>query len=141
MRKIEKGKEDAFKNYVPGDKDSKEVTQAFHNGIKQMRRPLESINVIGTFENAPDSRLYEQGVYTTFVHARFKNWNRYWNIVWDEEGKYVGNFSGPWPEITLVPLGNDQYKGLRATPPWIAVDVNFDNKHLIVENEQFHIKR
>ncbi|WP_340064921.1 serine hydrolase [Ascidiimonas aurantiaca] len=137
MKKLENGDEDAFERIRTEKSDSKSVTQSFLNRIINMRRNLESLNVIGTFENSPGSQFYEYGAYTTFVHARFENWNQYWNLIWKEDGTYSGMSGGPWPELTLVPVGKNQYKGLRGTQPWITVDVKYDNDCLIIENEKF----
>ncbi len=137
MDKLEKGDENPFKDIVAGDEASKKVTRSFQNRIIQMRRNLESLNVIGSFENTPGSDLYEYGPYTTFVHARFENWNQYWNLVWNEDGTYNGNYSGPWPEFTLVPVNENQYKGIRGTPPWNTINIEFIDECLKIENSLF----
>ena len=140
MAKLEKGDENPFKDIVAGDEASKKVTLSFQNRIIQMRRNLESLNVIGSFENTPASDLYKYGPYTTFVHARFENWNQYWNLVWNEDGTFKGNYSGPWPEFTLVPVNEKQFKGIKATPPWNTVNnIEFIDNCLKIENSLFCI--
>ncbi|MBU1094942.1 MAG: beta-lactamase family protein [Bacteroidetes bacterium] len=138
MEKLEKGGETPFKDIVAGDEASKKVALSFQNRILQMRRNLEYLNVIGTFENTPGSDLYEYGPYTTFVHARFENWNQYWNLVWNEDGTYNGNYSGPWPEFIMVPVNEKQFIGIRGTPPWNTVNnVEFIDECLKIENSLF----
>lgn len=138
MYKLEMGNKNPFEDICASQEESKKVTQSFQNRIIQMRRNLESLNVIGTFENSPDSYLHQYGPYTTFVHARFENWNQYWNLVWNEDGTFNGNYSGPWPEFTLVPIAEMQYKALRATAPWIKLDnIEFIDECLKIENSIF----
>lgn len=137
MNKLEKGDENAFNEIVASDEASKKVTRSFLNRIIQMGRNLESLRVIGSFENTPGSQFYEYGPYTTFVHARFENWNQYWNLVWNEDGMYNGNYSGPWPEFTLVSVGEERFKGIRSTSPWNTITVEFQGDCLMIETERF----
>lgn len=137
MQNLENGESDAFKGFVTEDKDSKAITKAFEDRIARMGRELKFLRVVGTFKNTPGSQLHPYGTYTSFVHARFENWNQYWNIVWAADGSYVGNYSGPWPEITSVPVGEGQYVGMRATRPWIQLNVTFEGDCLLIENEKF----
>ena len=141
MNKLEQGNKNAFKDIVSDEEESKKVTHSFLNRIIQMRRKLESLSVIGSFVNTPGSQFYELGPYTTFVHARFENWNQYWNLVWKEDGTYKGNYSGPWPEFTLVPLDEKHFKGIRATQPWNTIDVEFQGDCLMLENELFCLSK
>ncbi len=138
MEKLEKDEKNPFGHIIAGEQASKKVSSSFKNRIIQMRRNLESLNVIGSFENHPESNLHQYGAYTTFVHARFENWNQYWNLVWNEDGTFNGNYSGPWPEFTLVPINVKKYKALRATSPWITLDnIEFVDKCLKIENSIF----
>lgn len=137
MNKLAKGDENACREIVASEEASKKVGRSFLNRIAQMRRNLESLNVIGSFENVPGSQLYKHGRYTTFVHARFKNWNQYWNLVWNEDGHCQGNFSGPWPEFTFVPIGEERFQGIRATLPWNTIPVKFKEDCLLVKSEGF----
>lgn len=138
MDKLEKGDENPFEDIVASDEESKKVTRSFQNRITQMRRNLESLNIIGSFENTPGSDFYEYGPYTTFVHARFENWNQYWNLVWNEDETYNGNYSGPWPEFTLVPVNEELFTGVRATPPWNTINnIEFLDECLKIENSLF----
>ncbi len=137
MTKLENKDKDAFDGVRTEKSDSKTITQSFINRINNMGRNLESLNVIGTFENSTDSQFYQYGKYTTFVHARFDNWNQYWNLVWKEDGTYSGMSGGPWPELTLVPVGKIEYTGLRGTQPWITINVVYKDDCLIIQNERF----
>ena len=137
MIKLETGDETAFKEMVKNDEVSQEVFSAFQNRIIQMERSLESLHVIGSFENPSGSQFHGYGPYTTFVHARFENWNQYWNLVWNEDGTHHGNYSGPWPEFTLLPVGGERYVGIRGTSPWQSIDVEFLADDLMIENERF----
>ena len=137
MNKLEQGDENAFIEMVASEEASQKVSRSFLNRIIRMGRKLESLNVIGSFENTPGSHLYEFGPYTTFVHARFENWNQYWNLVWNEEGTYKGNYSGPWPEFTFLPVGAERFKGMRGTAPWNTIDVEFQGDCFMIENERF----
>ena len=137
MNKLEQGKGNAFEEMVISGETSQKVSHSFRQRIIQMGRKLESLNVIGSFENPPGSNLYKYGLYTTFVHARFEDWNQYWNLVWSEAGVLQGNFSGPWPEFTLIPIGEERFTGMRGTSPWNTVEVEFQGDCLMIEHEQF----
>ena len=138
MNKLEENDANAFKEIVASDEASKKVTRSFLNRIIQMGRNLESLHVIGSFENTPGSQFYEYGPYTTFVHARFENWNQYWNLVWNEDGTYNGNYSGPWPEFTLLPVGGERFIGIRGTSPWNTINnIEFLDECLKIENSLF----
>ena len=137
MRKLENGDENAFREIVLNQETADSVSHSFLNRIVRMGRNLESLNVVGSFENAPGSKFHKYGPYTTFVHARFENWNQYWNLVWGEGGTYVGNYSGPWPEFILLPIGNERFKGVEGTSPWDSIDLAFEEDCLVIQDNRF----
>ena len=73
---LKEGKADALNDLMPEGKDPLPATENLLKQIDQIGN-LESLNLIGTFENTENSRFSNIGAYTTFVHARFANWNRY----------------------------------------------------------------
>ncbi|MCR9183643.1 MAG: beta-lactamase family protein, partial [Flavobacteriaceae bacterium] len=76
---LKKGEKDALKGLMSEDQDPLPATENLLKQIAQIGTP-ENFNLIGTFENTENSRFSKFGTYTTFVHARFPNWNRYWNF-------------------------------------------------------------
>ncbi len=125
MEGLEAGREDAIAPLIGPDEDAVEATSPFLRRIEQIG-DLEELHVIGTFENTPGSRYEQYGPWTTFVYAEFANWNQYWNLIWNEDGTYRGNASGPWPSFTLVPVGEDRYRAVQQETPWHAIDLRFD---------------
>lgn len=131
MRNLEAGRADAVAGLVGVDDDPVESTRFFLDRIAQIGN-LHSLNLIGSFANVPGSPLAEYGPWTTFVYAKFENWNQYWNIVWNSDGTYRGTASGPWPTFILVPTGEQQYTAIRQGAPWNTVDVRFENGCLVL---------
>jgi len=94
---------------------------------------FEYLNLIGTFENNENSRFSKFGHYTTFVHARFPNWNRYWNFVFDKDGKYVGTFSGPWPTFTMIPIEQRKFIAVRQEFPYQTAEIVFKDDCIMIK--------
>lgn len=135
MDRLEAGQEDALAGLVGGDEDPVERTRPFLDRISQISSQfgdLKSLRLIGSFENVPGSRFAEYGPWTSFVHADFANWNQYWNIIWNGDGTYRGNWSGPWPSFILVPTAEGRYTGVRQEPPWETVELRFEDECLVV---------
>ncbi len=139
MKRLELGDENAFENLVPNNVDSRDFTGLFLDRIQRMG-DLQSLTVIGTFENTYGSKFYEYGPYTTFVYAKFKHWNQYWNLVWNEDGKYKGNYSGPWPEFTFIPVGNGKFIGMRGVYPWNTINAQFHRECLFIKQASFCLR-
>lgn len=136
MDRLEAGQEDALAGLVGEDEDPVERTRPFLDRIAQISSQfgdLEALRLIGSYANPPGSRFAEYGPWTTFVHADFENWNQYWHLVWNRDGTYRGNGSGPWPTFTLVPTAEGRYTGVRRGPPWDTVELHFDGECLVVE--------
>lgn len=131
MDRLKAGQEDALAGMVGENEDPIERTRPFLDRISQISN-LESLHVIGSFENVPGSRFADLGPWTTFVHADFANWNQYWNIIWNSDGTYHGNWSGPWPSFRLVPTAEGRYTGVRQGPPWEIVELHFEDECLVV---------
>ncbi len=136
MERLEEGQEDAIAGLLASDEDAVERTRPFLNRIAQISGQnggeLQSLHLIGSFENAPGSRFADLGPWTTFVYAEFEHWNQYWNLVWNSAGTYRGNWSGPWPSFTLVPTAEGRYKGVRQGPPWDTAELHFEGECLVV---------
>lgn len=122
---------DALKDLMPEGKDPLPATENLLRQIDQIGN-LESLNLIGTFENTENSRFSKIGAYTTFVHAQFPNWNRYWNFVFDQDGNYVGTYSGPWPTFTMIPLELDKFIAVRQESPYESTGVVFKENCFIL---------
>jgi len=134
MNRLEAGREDALADIVGRDDDPVERTRPFLDRIAQISSQfgdLRSLRLIGSFENSPGSRFADAGPWTTFVHADFEHWNQYWNLVWNRDGTYRGNRSGPWPSFVLVPTAEGRYTGVRQGPPWETVQVRFEDECLV----------
>jgi CubicO group peptidase (beta-lactamase class C family) len=132
MDKLKAGQEDALAGILGEDEDPIEPTRVLLNRISQIGN-LQSLNLVGTFENDPGSRFADFGPWTTFVHAEFDNWNQYWNIIWNSDGIYQGTRSGPWPSFFLIPTAEGQYTGVRQGPPWDTIELHFEDECLVVE--------
>jgi hypothetical protein len=132
MDKLKAGRENDFADIMREGEDPVARTGVLLNRIRQIGN-LDSLHVIGTFANAAGSRFVEYGPWTTFVYTEFANWNQYWNIVWNNDGTFEGDYSGPWPTFILVPTSEDQYTGVGQGPPWDTIEILFDNDCLIVE--------
>jgi hypothetical protein len=131
LRLLKEGKVDALKDLMPEGEDPLPATENLLKQINQIGN-LESLNLIGTFENTENSRFSKIGAYTTFIHARFPNWNRYWNFVFDKDGKYVGTYSGPWPTFTIIPVELAKFIAVRQEFPYESTDVIFKENCLIL---------
>ncbi|MDH3650415.1 MAG: beta-lactamase family protein [Saprospiraceae bacterium] len=131
LRSLKEGKADALKDLMPAGDDPLLATENLLKQIDQIGN-LESLNIIGTFENIENSRFSKIGAYTTFVHARFLNWNRYWNFVFDKDGNYVGTYSGPWPTFTMIPVELDKFIAVRQESPYEFTGVVFKENCLIL---------
>lgn len=131
MEKLKAGQEDALVGMVGEDEDPVEPTRVLLDRISQIGN-LQSLNLIGSFQNVPGSPFADLGPWTTFVHAEFDNWNQYWNIVWNSDGTYRGTFSGPWPSFILVPTAEGRYTGVREGPPWDTIELHFEDECLVV---------
>lgn len=135
MDRLEAGREDALRGLVGEEEDPVERTRPFLDRIARISSQfgdLEALRVIGSYENLPGSRFAEYGPWTTFVDADFDNWNQYWHLVWNRDGTYRGNGSGPWPTFTLVPTAEAEYTGVRRGPPWDTVELHFDGECLVI---------
>jgi CubicO group peptidase (beta-lactamase class C family) len=132
MKKLEAGQQDALAGITSRDDDPVDATRELLDRIAQIGN-LQSLNLIGSFENVPGSRLAEYGPWTTFVYAKFENWNQYWNLVWNSDDTYRGNFSGPWPTFILVPTAVGEYRGVRQGHPWNMTDIRFENDCLLID--------
>ena len=130
MNKLQSGREDALSELIHKDGDAVASTAPFLRRINQIGN-LDSLHVIGTFANAPGSRFYESGPWTTFVYADFANWNQYWNLVWNEDETYKEDRRGPWPTFILVPLAEGQYTGVRQGAPWDIIELRFEDECLV----------
>jgi len=135
MDRLRAGQEAALAGMVGEDDDPVAPTRILLDRISQIGN-LRSLNLIGSFENRPGSPLAEFGPWTTFVHARFDNWNQYWNMVWHSDGTYRGTFSGPWPSFVLIPTADGRYTGVREGPPWDAIELLFEDECLVVGEER-----
>lgn len=128
---LKEGRVDALKDLMPEGEDPLPATENLLRQIDQIGN-LESLNLIGTFENTENSRFSKIGAYTTFVYARFQNWNRYWNFVFDKDGNYVGTYSGPWPTFTMIPVESDKFIAVRQEFPYESTEVVFKENCLIL---------
>jgi CubicO group peptidase (beta-lactamase class C family) len=130
MDKMQDGQEDALSGLVHEETDAIAATAPFLRRINQIGN-LDSLHVIGTFANAPGSRFYESGPWTTFVYAEFATWNQYWNLVWGEDETYSEDRRGPWPTFTLVPTAEGLYTGVRQGAPWDIIELRFEDECLV----------
>ena len=128
---LEEGRVDALKELMSEGDDPLAATANLLRQIDQIGN-LEYLNLVGTFENKENSRFSEIGTYTTFIHARFPNWNRYWNFVFDKEGQYLGTYSGPWPTFTMIPVESDKFVAVRQEFPHNTAEVVFKEKCFIL---------
>lgn len=122
MGKLKAGQEDALAGLMREGEDPVPPTGALLNRINQIGN-LDSLHVIGTFANTPGSRFSKYGPWTTFIYAEFANWNQYWNIVWNDDSTYQGEYSGPWPSFTLIPTDKDSYVGVRQGGNWSTIEL------------------
>ncbi len=134
MDKLQKGQKDALSVMIGNGDDPVEFTEPFLRRINQIGN-LDSMHVIGTFANKPGSRFHDAGPWTTFVYAEFANWNQYWNLIWNEDGTYKENRSGPWPTFVLIPIGKGRYQGVRLGHPWNMKEIQYENNCLIIETQ------
>ena len=135
MDKLEDGREDALAGLMREGEDPTAPTGVLLDRIRQIGN-LDSLRVIGTFANAAQSNFADRGPWTTFIYAEFANWNQYWNFVWNSDGTFEGNYSGPWPTFILVPTSADSYAGVRQGPPWDTVDIRFEKECLVVAGQR-----
>ncbi|WP_165779057.1 serine hydrolase domain-containing protein [Rhodohalobacter barkolensis] len=131
MNKLKAGQDDALADLMRQGEDPIEPTSAILKRISQIGN-LDSLHVIGTFVNNPDSRFSEYGPWTTFIYAEFANWNQYWNFVWNDDGTFQGEYSGPWPSFTLIPTDNDSYTGVRQDGNWETVELEIRGDCIIL---------
>jgi hypothetical protein len=136
MNKLQDGRTDAIAGIIANDADAVELTEPFLRRINQIGNLIE-LHIVGTFENEPGSRFYESGPWTTFVYAEFENWNQYWNLVWNSDGTYKENRSGPWPTFVLIPTGERQYQAVKQGYPWNIKEIQFKDSCLIIEENLF----
>ncbi len=134
MDKLQNGRTDAIAGMIAKDANAVELTEPFLRRINQIGNLIE-LHVVGTFENEPGSRFYESGPWTTFVYAEFENWNQYWNLIWNSDGTYKENKSGPWPTFVLIPTGAGQYQGVEQGYPWNIKEIQFKDSCLIIEDK------
>jgi CubicO group peptidase (beta-lactamase class C family) len=130
MEAVQAGKKDALAGMIREDADVVTATGELLGRIEEIGG-LQKLHVIGTFENVPGSRLEKFGPWTTFVYAQFENWNQYWNLIWNEDGTYRGNASGPWPSFTLIPTSEGQYRAVQQGVPWHTADLRFEGSCLV----------
>ncbi len=135
MDKLQKEQKDALSVMLGNSDNPVEFTEPFLRRINQIGN-LDSLHVIGTFANKPGSRFYESGPWTTFVYAEFENWNQYWNLIWNSDGTYKENRSGPWPTFVMIPTGKGQYRGIRTEHPWNMKEIHFEDNCLTIEKQQ-----
>ena len=140
LKLLKEGKKDALKGLVSEGQNSLTATENLLRQIAQIGEP-EYFNLVGTFENTENSRFSKYGAYTTFVHARFPNWNRYWNFVFDKDGDYVGTYSGPWPTFTLIPKKPNIFIAVNQEFPYQTMEIIVQEKCLILkETKAFYVK-
>ena len=135
MDKLQKGQKDALSVMIGKGDNPVEFTEPFLRRINQIGN-LDSLHVIGTFENEQGSQFYESGPWTTFVYAEFENWNQYWNLIWNSDETYKENRSGPWPTFVLIPTGTGQYRGVSQGHPWNMKEIQYKDNCLIINNQQ-----
>ena len=135
MNKIQDGHEDALSGLVDEETDAVAATAPFLGRINQIGN-LDSLHVVGTFANTPGGLFHESGPWTTFVYAEFKNWNQYWNLVWNEDETYAADLRGPWPSYTLIPVGDKGYIGVRQGDDWQTVKLQFLNDCIILNESK-----
>jgi len=135
MDRLQNGHADALSGMLHQDSDAVEATAPFLRRINQIGK-LDSLHVIGTFENEAGSRFARSGPWTTFVYAEFENWNQYWNLVWNKDETYVENLQGPWPSFTLIPAGKNSYAGVREAGGRRTVHLGFKNDCLKIGEEK-----
>ncbi len=134
MDRLEAGQEDALAGMIRANEDPVELTRPFLDRISQISSQfgdLQSLHLIGSFENVPGSRFADLGPWTTFVYAEFEHWNQYWNLIWNSDGTYRGNWSGSWPSLILVPTAEGRYTGVGQEPPWQTVELRFEDECLV----------
>lgn len=134
MKKLKGGREDALAGLMRDGEDPVAPASAMLNRINQIGN-LKTLHVIGTFANKPGSRFADYGPWTTFVYAEFANWNQYWNIVWNKDSTFEGEYSGPWPTFILVPRADKQYTGVRQQPPWDTTVISFEKECLVIAEQ------
>jgi len=137
---LEEGKADALKGLLPTGEDPIAATERLLRQRNQFG-DFEYLNLVGTFENSENSRFSKFGRYTTFVHARFPNWNRYWNFVFDKDGKYIGTFSGPWPEFNLIPIEEKKFIAVRQEFPYDTVEIIFKDECMVLKEFKACLKQ
>ncbi|WP_441001465.1 serine hydrolase domain-containing protein [Fodinibius sp. SL11] len=135
MDRLKEGQKDALSGLMAEGEDPTAPTSAMLSRINQIGN-LDSLHVVGTFANTPGSRFADKGPWTTFVYAEFANWNQYWNIVWNKDGTFEGEYSGPWPTFILIPTAEDQYTGVRQSSPWKTVKINYEDECLIIAEQR-----
>lgn len=131
MDKLKAGQEDALASLMREGEDPIEPTGLLLKRINQIGN-LDSLHVIGTFANTPGSRFSKYGPWTTFIYAEFANWNQYWNIVWNDDSTYQGEYSGPWPSFTLIPTNKDSYVGVRQGGNWRTIELEIRSDCVIL---------
>lgn len=131
MNKMQAGQQDALAGLMREGEDPIAPTTVILNRISQIGN-LDSIHVIGTFANTPGSRFSDYGPWTTFVYAEFENWNQYWNIIWNSDATFEGEYSGPWPSFTLIPTGKNSYVGVRQGGNWRTVELEIHNNCIML---------
>jgi CubicO group peptidase (beta-lactamase class C family) len=135
MNKLQAGRDDALSGLLHKDGDAAAATAPFLRRINQIGN-LDSLHVIGTFANVPGSRFHEAGPWTTFVYAEFENWNQYWNLIWDEDETYMEDRRGPWPSVTLIPAGEDDYTGVNTEKPYDTITLRFSGNCITFEDQR-----
>lgn len=135
MKKLQKGQKDALSGMLGSGDDPILFTEPLLRLINQIGN-LDTLHVIGTFENKPGSQFYDSGPYTTFVYAEFADWNQYWSLIWNEDETYKENKQGPWPTFVLIPIGEGQYRGVSKNSPWNMKEILFEDNCLIIEEKQ-----
>lgn len=122
MMNLQDGRADAMSVMTGENIDPDAATKPFLQRIQQIGN-LDSLHVVGTFANNPGSWFYESGPWTTFVYAEFKNWNQYWNMVWNDDEMHTANLQGPWPSFTLIPAGENSYAGVQQIGEWNTIEI------------------
>jgi len=135
MNNLQKGKKDALSGMLGSDDNPILFTEPLIQLIDQIGN-LDTLHVIGTFANKPGSQFYDSGPYTTFVYAEFADWNQYWSLIWNEDETYKENKRGSWPTFVLIPIGDEQYRGVSQVSPWNMKEIFFKDKCLIIGKKQ-----
>jgi hypothetical protein len=53
-------------------------------------------------------------------------------LVFDEDGNYVGTYSGPWPTFTMIPVESDKFVAVRQEFPHNTAEVVFKENCFIL---------